>query len=66
MTDWLSVEEAAELSSYSEEQLRRLIRTQLIRAAKKGRMWWVDRQSLQAYLKASSRSSDNRRGPKSK
>jgi len=35
MTDWISVEEAAELSGYSEEQLRRLIREKQITAEKK-------------------------------
>ena len=66
MTDWISVEEAAELSGYTEEQLRRLIRTQQISASKKGGQWWVDKKSLLAYIKDSQQSSDKRRGPKSK
>ncbi len=65
MADWISVEEAAELSGYNAEHVRRLIRTKLILAAKKGVMWWVDRQSLLAYLKAAAKSTDRRRGPKS-
>jgi excisionase family DNA binding protein len=64
MADWLSVDEAAELSGYSAEYIRRLIRNAKILAQKKGLMWWVDRHSLQAYLKEATDSDDPRRGPK--
>lgn len=64
MADWITVEEAAELSGYNPEYVRRLIRGNVIEAAKKGRDWWVDRASLLAYLKASHSSDDKRRGPK--
>jgi excisionase family DNA binding protein len=64
MADWMSVDEAASLSGYSAEYIRRLIRNDRIRAQKKGLMWWVDRHSLQAYLKEASTSDDQRRGPK--
>jgi excisionase family DNA binding protein len=66
MSDWISVEEAAELSGYSEEQLRRLIREKQVTADKKGGRWWVDQKSLLSYLKASKQSPDKRRGPKSR
>jgi len=64
MADWISVDEAAGLSGYSAEYIRRLIRSARIRALKKGLMWWVDRQSLQVYLKEANTSDDQRRGPK--
>jgi hypothetical protein len=65
MADWMSVEEATELSGYNPEHVRRLVRGKLIAAQKKGAMWWVDRASLLAYLKSAAKSSDRRRGPKS-
>lgn len=65
MADWISVEEAAELSGYNEEYLRRLIRDGKIRAQKKGWQWWVDKTSVLTYLKTSRQSSDQRHGPKS-
>jgi hypothetical protein len=65
MPYWMSVEEAAEFSGYNAEHVRRLIRSTLIVAQKKGAMWWVDRESLLTYLKSAAKSSDRRRGPKS-
>ncbi len=65
MSDWISVDEAVQLSGYSAEQIRRLVRGKLINAEKKGAMWWIDRTSLLAYRKAANKSSDKRRGPKS-
>ncbi len=65
MADWISVEEAAELSGYNVQHIRRLIRTKQVTAEKKGLMWWVDRKSLLDYLKDAKKSDDQRRGPKS-
>ena len=65
MADWISVEDAAELSGYNAEHIRRLIRGKQIVANKKGTMWWVDRASLLAYQKKALNSSDKRHGPKS-
>jgi excisionase family DNA binding protein len=66
-TDWISTEEAAELSGYHPEHIRRLIRQGKIKASRKGAMFWVDRPSLLTFLKASERakSKDKRHGPKS-
>lgn len=66
MADWVSVDEAAEQSGYSKEQIRRLIRGGVIKAKKQGSMWWIDRQSLQEYVEASKESDDCRRGPHQK
>jgi len=66
MADWISVEEAAEMSGYNQEHIRRLIRWGLISAKKKGGQWWVDKGSLQVYVKESQKSEDSRRGPKSR
>ncbi len=66
MADWMSVDEAATLSGYNPEHIRRLIRDGRILAEKKGWMWWVDRKSLTAFLQDSRKSEDQRRGPKKK
>ncbi len=60
----LSVTEAALAFGYSEEQIRRLIRDELVVATKKGTMWWVDKRSLSAYIASGSKLGDGRRGPK--
>mgnify|MGYP001264832835 CR=1 FL=1 len=62
--DWISVEEASILSGYNPQYIRRLIRSQQLRAEKKGLMWWIDRDSLSALLVKASTSSDKRHGPK--
>jgi hypothetical protein len=64
MADWISVEEAAQNTGYSIEQVRRLIRGGLVQAQKKGAMWWVDRQSLDIYVQEAKISEDKRKGPK--
>jgi excisionase family DNA binding protein len=61
---WLTVNEAAEISGYHPVYLRRLIRGGEITAEKKGNAWWVDRKALLAYLEAAQKSSDRRWGPK--
>lgn len=50
MTEWVSVREAVELSGYHPEYLRHLVRTGRIAGERKGPMYWIDRDSLQAYL----------------
>jgi hypothetical protein len=64
MADWISVEEAQQLSGYHPEHIRRLIREEKVHAEKKGGQWWVDRKSFIAYLDEAKSSEDQRRGPK--
>ena len=66
MTDWISTHEAAQLSGYNVQYIRRLIRNQLLQAEKKGNSWWVDRQSLLEYKQKAEASEDQRHGAKSK
>jgi excisionase family DNA binding protein len=48
---WLSIEEAAEISKYHPEHIRRLCRKGRIKAEKKSKHdWWIDRAALEAYL----------------
>jgi excisionase family DNA binding protein len=50
MPEWITIDEAADLSQYNPDYLRRLARKGRLGAAKKGRDWWIDRDALQAYL----------------
>jgi len=65
-TDWISISEAAQLTGYFPEYLRKLIRQGKIKAERKGPMLWVDRRSLITYLRASEKAGkkDKRHGPK--
>lgn len=62
--EWLTTQEAAELSGYHENYLRRIIRADKIEARKFGPLWQVNRSSLLAYLKDAQKAVDGRRGPK--
>lgn len=62
--DWLTVQEAAKLSGYHPEYIRRLIRDNAIKAQKISIVWLVDRKSLQNYVDKASSSEDGRYNPK--
>jgi len=50
--DWITVGEAAQLSGYHLNYIRRLIRASKVKAEKRsGRDWWIDKHSLQTYVK---------------
>jgi excisionase family DNA binding protein len=61
---WITTREAAEISGYHVNYVRRLIRRGKIEAEKKGAMWWVDWDSLRAYVEDSQAKDDGRFGPK--
>jgi excisionase family DNA binding protein len=62
--DWITTNEAADLSGYHLVYLRTLIREGRIEARKFGPVWQVNRQSLMAYIKAAEQAADKRWGPK--
>ena len=64
--EWLSVSEAAELSGYHPEYIRRLIRDGEIEARKFSIVWQVKRESLNSYMEAAKSQDDKRFTPKSK
>ena len=64
MADWITTDEAAELSGYNVEYVRRLIRDGKIAAEKKGGQFWIQRQVLLEYIEAAKESVDKRHGPK--
>ena len=50
--EWISVKEAAELSGFDIQCVRLLTRQGKVSAEKKGgREWWIDKSSLQTYVK---------------
>ena len=64
MAQWITVQEAADLSGYHPTYLRDLIRAGAIMARKFGPVWQVDRAALLAYVGAAKKSDDGRRGAK--
>jgi len=50
MPEWITTDEAAALSGYHVNYVRRLMRNGRLKGKKAGLMWWVDRDSLQNYL----------------
>ncbi len=62
--DWITTQEAAELSGYHVNYLRKLIRRGDIRGRKVSIVWLIDRQSLLDYMAQAAESEDKRRGPK--
>ena len=48
--NWISVEEAAKISGYHPEHIRRLIRGGKVKGRKFSIVWQVDRASFDAYL----------------
>jgi excisionase family DNA binding protein len=49
--EWLTVNDAANLSGYDPEHIRRLIRENEIKARKFSIVWMVSRESLLEYVK---------------
>lgn len=62
--EWLTVKEAAELSGYHAETIRRLVREGKIQAKKFTFVWMVNRQSLVEYVEQAISSGDDRALPK--
>ncbi len=62
--EWITTTEAAELSGYHVDHVRRLILAGKVKAQKFGRDWQVDRASLLAYIRKAEKLGE-KRGPKS-
>lgn len=62
--DWITTQEAANLSGYHPNYLRKLIRAGEIHGRKWGQAWQISRASLLAYLETAKRLEDKRWGPK--
>ena len=64
--DWLTIQEAANISGYHPEYIRRLIRNGEIDARKFSIVWQVKRDSLLSYIETANAMADKRFTPKSK
>jgi len=65
LPEWISVEEAAQVSGYSLEYVRQMIRAGRIEAKKKGgREWWIDGEKFKSYLQEMMAMDDRRCGPR--
>ena len=62
--DWITTQEAAKVSGYHPDHLRRLIRAGDIEGRKVSIVWLIRRQSLLDYIDRAEHSGDKRRGPK--
>ena len=61
---WITTREAAEISGYHVNYIRRLIRAGKIAAEKKGNAWWVDASAFRSYIEAAQQKADRRYGAK--
>jgi excisionase family DNA binding protein len=64
--EWITVQEAADLSGYHAEYLRLLIREGKLNARKFGPVWAVNKKTLLSYRKIADKSADGRQGPRYK
>ena len=60
----ITVQEAAEITGYNTQYLRRLLRARKMEAIKIGQIWLVNLASLQVYFSCAISSNDLRFGPK--
>jgi excisionase family DNA binding protein len=49
-TEWITTEDAAELSGYHIVYIRKLVREGKVEARKRGSMWWIDKASMETYM----------------
>jgi hypothetical protein len=59
INDWLTASEAAYLTGYNIQYIRRLVRTKKVKSKKWGREWMINGTSLFTYI-----GENRRRGPK--
>ncbi len=65
-TEWITVTQAAEISGYNAEYLRRLMRNKKIKFRMFSFIYQVNKKSLLKYLKEAEKKSDKRYTPKHK
>jgi excisionase family DNA binding protein len=62
--DWITTNEAADLSGYHPDYIRKLLQGGKLNGRKFGPVWQVSKQSLLAYLARAEQADDKRHGPK--
>jgi excisionase family DNA binding protein len=65
-SEWITIQEAADLSGYHPEYLRLLIREGKLDARKFGSVWAVNKKMLLSYRTIADKSVDGRHGPRYK
>ena len=63
LDDWLSTDDAAKLSGFHPDHIRRLVRSKHVEARKWGNAWMIRRKSLSSYI-AASKQRGKKRGPR--
>ncbi|MBI3788749.1 MAG: helix-turn-helix domain-containing protein [Ignavibacteriales bacterium] len=58
--DWITIEEAAQLSNYHPDYIRKRVRTGRIKGRKVVIVWLVNRTSLMAYLREQEKRGERR------
>ena len=61
--DWITTNEAAEISGYHPEYVRQLLKQKRVEGKKFGHVWQISRVSLRDYL-VNMKKKGERRGPK--
>jgi excisionase family DNA binding protein len=61
--DWITTTEAAEISGYHVEYIRKILQTRKVKGQKWGREWQVSRSSLLAHIRKAEKLGA-KRGPK--
>ncbi len=64
LTNLISVKAAAMHSNYSQQYIRRMLRTGKLVGLKIGQLWLIDKTTFEAYLKNVCKTADRRYGPK--
>jgi excisionase family DNA binding protein len=62
--DWITTNEAADLSGYHPDYIRKLLQGGKLNGRKFGPVWQVSKQSLLAYVARAEQADDKRLGPK--
>lgn len=64
LNNLISVKAAAMHSNYSQQYIRRLLRSGKLSGLKIGQLWLIDKTAYEAYLKNAYKTSDRHFGPK--
>lgn len=63
---YMSVQAAAEVTGYSAQYLRRILRAGILKGCKIGQMWLIELDGLAVYLEQAHQEPDRRHGPRGK
>jgi excisionase family DNA binding protein len=64
LNNFITVKSAETHSGYSNQYLRRLLRSGKLQGVKIGQMWLIEMQSLESYIHQQNKASERRCGPR--